>query len=647
MKIRRLTLENFGIYAHTNTLDFTGDTPVILIGGMNGRGKTTILEAVLLALYGRRSFAAEESKLAFPKYLTQWINTTDKSMTAKVTLEFEMPSENGSTVYTVIREWSLHTALPAFKTKVSKNGIFDPVLSQNWDLFIEEMLPSAIAPFFFFDGEKIAELAAADNNEQMKASIKTLLGIHVIDQAMVDVERILHSKQALIKSAAFEAELAEYEAALKSMDSNIQKSKAQSDALLAKLAKLEDTLHKAEKAFDAMGGHLALGRKDLQAKQAVLLERLEQATAKILEIAAGDLPLLMVLPLLQQALTASGREVAQRNTQAALAQLPALFLAYSQENEAALDFDDFLSYVQRTVTNDTPVYALTEAGQHRLQSLCTSLPDEKRAEAASALAVHKQLQAELATTENYLSLQVDDTEAGQRHNDILALTADIATAKEQLRVTQAAEGALLCDREEVWRKQQKLIEKTVNDMEGEDDNKRIIKYAGLTAQVLEAYKMRLQAAKTKKLAQTMTDCFRRLASKQNLIHDIHIDEASLDFSYVNDSGQAVSPASFSAGEKQLLVIAMLWALGICSKKQLPVIIDTPLARLDSAHRQALITSYFPWASRQTILLSTDSEIYGQHYDMLRPFVDTEYTLMYNDSTKHTAIEKGYFGGTAQ
>lgn len=92
-----------------------------------------------------------------------------------------------------------------------------------------------------------------------------------------------------------------------------------------------------------------------------------------------------------------------------------------------------------------------------------------------------------------------------------------------------------------------------------------------------------------------------------------------------------------------MVISLLWALAICSKKKLPVIIDTPLSRLDSAHRSALIMKYFPNASDQTIILSTDSEIDERYYRMIADSVGDTYTLMFNDSENRTEIQTGYFG----
>lgn len=77
-------------------------------------------------------------------------------------------------------------------------------------------------------------------------------------------------------------------------------------------------------------------------------------------------------------------------------------------------------------------------------------------------------------------------------------------------------------------------------------------------------------------------------------------------------------------------------------KKLPVIIDTPLSRLDSNHRKALITTYFPNASDQTIILSTDSEIDGRYHEMMKENIGDEFTLEYHEDTKSTTIRRGYY-----
>lgn len=104
----------------------------------------------------------------------------------------------------------------------------------------------------------------------------------------------------------------------------------------------------------------------------------------------------------------------------------------------------------------------------------------------------------------------------------------------------------------------------------------------------------------------------------------------------------VERETLSAGEKQLLVIAILWGIAKCSKRKLPVIIDTPLSRLDSKHRTALIQKYFPHASDQTIILSTDMEITKHYYELMKPNIGDEYTLIYDDESRSTMIKRGYF-----
>ena len=111
MIIRRLTLHNFGIYASDNTFLFQKKSrkSVTLIGGMNGRGKTTFLEAVLLALYGANSFAVTESKNSYGKYLRSHVNVEDGTLESFVELEFDMHEENDNNAYVVKRSWNANS----------------------------------------------------------------------------------------------------------------------------------------------------------------------------------------------------------------------------------------------------------------------------------------------------------------------------------------------------------------------------------------------------------------------------------------------------------------------------------------------------------------------------------------------------------
>ena len=105
MIINCLTLHNFGVYAGTNTFTFHGKQPIVLIGGLNGRGKTTFLEAVLLALYGSNSFAFRESGFkSYSKYLNSYINRNDGTLHTFVEIMFSVQEDKENT-YIVNRSW--------------------------------------------------------------------------------------------------------------------------------------------------------------------------------------------------------------------------------------------------------------------------------------------------------------------------------------------------------------------------------------------------------------------------------------------------------------------------------------------------------------------------------------------------------------
>ena len=181
MIIKKLKLHNFGVYAGDNEFVFEGNKPIVLIGGMNGRGKTTFLEAVLLALYGQSSFAYYDSKhKSYSGYLRYFVNRSSDDGTCSVMLEFEINS-GVPEQYMIQREWNTESKQAKEQLTVQKDGEYNEFLANNWLMFVENILPSALSSFFFFDGEQIAELAVDHTNEQLKNSIRSMLGISVLD----------------------------------------------------------------------------------------------------------------------------------------------------------------------------------------------------------------------------------------------------------------------------------------------------------------------------------------------------------------------------------------------------------------------------------------------------------------------------------
>jgi DNA sulfur modification protein DndD len=100
--------------------------------------------------------------------------------------------------------------------------------------------------------------------------------------------------------------------------------------------------------------------------------------------------------------------------------------------------------------------------------------------------------------------------------------------------------------------------------------------------------------------------------------------------------------SLSAGEKQIYAISLLWGLGKSSDIELPIIIDTPFARLDSEHRTNIAKHYFPFASEQVIILSTDEEIDQKYFELLIASIGRKYLIEHYSENRHSIIKSGYF-----
>lgn len=125
---------------------------------------------------------------------------------------------------------------------------------------------------------------------------------------------------------------------------------------------------------------------------------------------------------------------------------------------------------------------------------------------------------------------------------------------------------------------------------------------------------------------------------------ITIDIETFGLNLYDSQGKSLPKNRLSAGEKQLLATALLWGLARVSGRNLPVAIDTPLGRLDSSHRQNLLERYFPTASHQVLLLSTDTEIDKAAAKQLETAgaIATEYLLNYDIKTRQTSVQSGYF-----
>lgn len=645
MIIKRLTLNNFGVYAGINTFEFTNDKPIVLVGGMNGRGKTTFLEAILLALYGSNSIAYKESNYStYNKYLCSYINKNSWSKQASIELEFVMNESSGSE-YFISREWNSLGKKTAETIIVKENGQYSEFLTKNWAMFIENILPSALSSFYFFDGEKIAELAVDDTNIQMKESIRSMLGISVLDVLKNDLNRMLRKAEKKANNSQSGMELEKLRQKKEELEISLQKIDKSIEEISQRVAKKQKKIDELHHQYEIKGGDVIEQKKALMQNRSDLIAEIDQNNVLLIEASADALPLVLVKDLIRDIKLQAEDEHNDFIMQQAMGQIEILLKEYSVQHMESLPYNRaFVDYVKKISENEAtePLYEVSDHALFQLNSLLEETLTQVVTSTKQLLERKDVLQKKLSEVESYLSLDINEkalselfTKLRKQEVKLVQLNAEL-TARMQER--SSINGTLMTVSSDF----SKALENYLENEELLDDSKRMMRYSNIALHIAEEFTVELQKRKTDILADTITICYKKLANKKNLIQKIVMDPRSLDITYLDDSGKSVSKESLSAGEKQLMVIAILWALAICSKKKLPVIIDTPLSRLDSMHRTSLVTTYFPKASDQTIILSTDSEIDHTYYDMMKEFVGDEFTLSYSEETKSTTILKGYF-----
>lgn len=644
MIIKRLTLFNFGVYAGENIFEFKHNEPIVLIGGMNGRGKTTFLEAILLSLYGDNSIAFKESRFrSYSQYLRSYVNNSHWVQRAYLELEFYMDGSDDT--YLIRREWDARTRITEERISVWKNGKKSEFLAQNWPMFIENILPMALSSFYFFDGEKIAELAVDRTNVQMKNSIRSMLGITVLDVLRNDLNRSLRKNRKKIVDG-------ESEDALELLRREKDKAIETLDEIDLKIADKEQEIRylqeetvKLKKLYEVKGGAALKEKQNLLHRRAEIKAELEQNAELILEASASELPLVLVKDLIAQIKLEAEDEHDDLIMNQALLQMEEYLASFeSQKETVSKESRDFIEFVrqQSQISETELIYEISDQGLFQLNSLVESELETSLSNVNDYLRKKKELLSSADEIESYLSLDINEkelksiiAESGEIEKRIIALQVEVSHLQQERSSANAVVTAKIAEFNRV-------VESFLQDLELRDDAERMVKYTDMAIKLVDAYSVRLQEKKTGILGECITDCYKKLANKKNLIQRIEMDPVTLELIYLDEHKNAVSKDSLSAGEKQLMVIAILWALALCSQKKLPVIIDTPLSRLDSQHRAAIVTTYFPNASNQTIILSTDTEIDHNYYDMMAEYIGDEFTLNYSEDTKSTSIEEGYF-----
>jgi DNA sulfur modification protein DndD len=657
MILDSITLKNFGVYggeAKAVLSPANDQKPIVLFGGMNGGGKTTLLDAVQLGLYGPKARCASRGKLGYRDYLRAMIHRgVPAAEGASIELNFRRAIEGEMRYHRLSRAWRDNGKETSDTVQVFTDAILDKDLSQHWEEFIEGYIPSGIAHLFFFDAEQIKELAEGEHAaEILGTAIHTLLGLDLVDQLETDLIVLERRKRAESRSGEETRQIAEAHGEVERMQRLLDEAKLEQGALYTDVRNRAAEVAQAESRFRQEGGELYLVRAELEAERHQLKADLAREEAALRELAAGAAPLLLIPGLLEEAerLARTEHEARREHLLAAVLKqrdsgiikklqkqsLPPQYLALVQ---SLLDKDR----AQRKMCGGKII--LPDAGDHlaaRLRHIQSTVLPETRKVIEQKIEIITALQERLTRLEMELARvpakdaiagwQLELERARKRHQERqVALIAH----EDKIRL-------LVRQLEDAERRYKRELGEGVEAQVDREHVARLLKHSARMRDTLGKFRVAAIRKHTSRLERLILDSFVQLLRKSSLVTGLSIDPSTFRIELTGGDGQLLPFERLSAGERQLLATSILWGLAKASGRSLPTIIDTPLGRLDSSHRRHLLERYFPVASHQVILLSTDEEIDETSLKLLKRFVGREYQLTFNEQHRSTSIEKGYF-----
>lgn len=673
MILNRLTLVNFGLYRGETTFDLRPDPtrPIIIIGGKNGAGKTTLLEAIRLCLYGPLALDPDSrpGQAAYEQYLRQRIHYTPTGViaidTASVELEFEYALAGSRKLYTIKREWQANEAKCRETLRVFEDGRpLSDMDADQWQDFLKELIPPGLSQLFFFDGEKIQALAEdGPNNLALAQATKALLGLNIVEQLQSDLTIYRRRQQQGHDLDSAERLIERLEDEVAALKTRRQQIEAEQASLKRKQGETEAAIKLQEAEVARAGGGFARKRDEYKAAEIRLAAEIEQVEQAIRDLCAGLLPFAIspddTAALKIQLL----REAEYQQWQASKAFIEEKLDVIRAEIEGDQFWTgtgaELLVDLQKTVGErvTATLQRLVEPPDDLKQTSLrhqVSAPEQRQLLQwikESQTTVPQQMQALSERLERLNRERQTAAAALQRvpADDVLAPLVErlnqshqtMGSLAEQMARTEAAWRKVELQQADVERRLHRAKEKQRQSHKLADKIERIVD----VSLVLDDFTARLTRLRVRQLQERFTANFNRLCRKERLIEGVEIEPRDFSVTLRGQAGQEIPKRDLSAGEKQIYAIAMLWALRQVSGRPLPVIIDTPLGRLDSDHRHHLIERYFPQASHQVILFSTDTEVDAHFFGAMQPAVSRAYHLHHDEVRQATEVSQGYFWRT--
>jgi DNA sulfur modification protein DndD len=651
MILERLILHDFGVYRGRQEIELsplTPGRPIILIGARNGRGKTTLLDAINLVLYGSRANLSNRlPKVSWEDYLRSSIHKSGAT-SASVSLHFSVVNDFGVRAYHITRSWIAAPKGVNESFSVVVNGERDDVLADDWSDHLEGLLPLEIASLNFFDGERTNELATPEKSKEViRSAIRGLLGLGILERLEADLKVLIRRKQDLaIGGTGSEV--------LRGAQEELDALTARRTALVQEVAGYRTAL---ERSKEELKRHESLARE-------VGVERWEQRTEIESEIstiraeqvdveqqlqiaAAGVAPLAIAEALLArtdsqvQADQSLYRErllleMLYVRDSSVLEQLP---IAVREVAKAVLLEDQA---ARRARVGHTAVHVDAEQLREQVRSTLDEIAG--LSDLGTLISRFDLLETRMADAERKLMGVPTDAQLAPVLETLGQLREQVATHDRSLVAGEEELQHLVVAVERQESKVASLRQSEADKMSENIQDRRSRDYATKALGTLEGLAKATITRNVAAIEDSILRSFKQLIGKTELITRVRLDPESLEMSVDTHEGDGQPIERLSAGERQLLAVAILWGLSQIAQRDVPLVVDTPLGRLDGFHRERLARNYFPSAAHQVVILSTDEEFDSDLRVLIEPFISREYLIEFVEEEHGSRITPGYFVG---
>lgn len=659
MILKSLKVVNFRVFKGMHEFDLTPrlrdgiHPPIILFGGLNGAGKTTTLSAIRLALYGRQSLGIGTTQNEYHKFLIDSVYhskvTGIQANNASVELIFSYAHLGVISHYHVKRSWTVTNRNVAESLIILQDN--QPIQNLSYEQaqgFLNELIPIGVSDLFFFDGEKIAQLAEDNEGNSLGQSVKKLIGLDIIEKLIADITVYIRNQNKQRMTDDIKTRINSLEQLLGTQEELVEIEQNDYESLMLLVDKASKNVDQLTNNLNAYGGAWAASREEEIKKISGFSAERDLLNTQIREMISDNFPLSIAPDFVSHCLNQleNEKQLKLNNSIASvlvdhIESLKTRLSSIVDSNAIAVltkEIDKEFVELTSTRTDIPIIHDVSDTIHQKISAISLDSINNKSKKlkqlASSLSAINRKIDEAginiaRAPDQGILNIRLQELSEAQLQH--VNLVAQASQQKEKIRTNL---------REAI--KTARALEKLHDSFVFSDDNDRALDYAHKAKNALTQFAERVAINKIKNVETEFISSFKRLARKEDINIKAKIEPNTFSVRLLNDFGNEIPKESLSAGERQIYAVAMLDALAKTSGRKLPIIIDTPLGRLDSKHRNKLVESYFPRASHQVIILSTDTEIGESYLASLKHHISHSIMLDYSVSHGASNSEEGYF-----